>query len=59
MEFVLLIVRVMHADYLRYCGLQEFDRAMQHLEQKYEYVFFCKSLLLLIVLGMHPLGNII
>lgn len=24
------------ADYLRYRGLQEFDQAMQHLEEKYE-----------------------
>ena len=23
------------ADYLRYRGMQEFDQAMQHLEQKY------------------------
>ncbi|KAH0634714.1 hypothetical protein KY290_038213 [Solanum tuberosum] len=26
------------ADYLRYRGLQEFDRAMQHLEDKYEFM---------------------
>ena len=51
----------MRAGYLRYSGLQEFDRTMQHLEEKYGVCFFwfCKSLLLLIILGMHPLCNII
>lgn len=26
------------ANYLRYCGLQEFDQAMQHLEEKYGFM---------------------
>lgn len=31
------------ADYLRYHGMQEFDRAMQHLEEKYGVciAFYC------------------
>lgn len=29
------------ADYLRYRGLQEFDQAMQHLEDKYGVCLMC------------------
>ena len=30
----------MRAGYLRYSGLQEFDRSMQHFEEKYGVCFF-------------------
>ena len=31
------------ADYLRYNGLQEFDRAMQHLEERYGVCISCSE----------------
>lgn len=36
------------ADYLRYRGMQEFDQAMQHLEEKYGVCIPCTEFLALI-----------
>lgn len=32
------------AEYLRYRGLQEFDQAMQHLEEKYGVCIMCNQI---------------
>lgn len=41
------------AEYLRYHGLQEFDRAMQHLEEKYGVCIYCTKFKLILFSYMY------